>query len=486
VNKSASPEEVLVVFTPGADAMTSEVLNGVIRYLQRITSSSEIFDSTDDQLLEKYVSLKDEIAFEMLVRRHAFMVLGVCHRVLSNHADAEDAFQATFLVLVRKASTIRSRTTLSNWLYGVAYNTALKLKAMNAKRRLKEQMAGTLSKKEFSLERYQELQTLLDSQLSRLPEKYRSPIVLCDLEGKTIQEAARLLNWPQGTVATRLNRGRAKLAKQLTSQGVTLPSAVITGMLLESLASAQVPNELVVSTTKAASLMTTGQLTAIPNQVVDLTEGVIQTMFSTKFKIVTAMMLTASIFVVVQAGYSISNSVSEPQKESIVPQINQNLRFVHVLEEEKADAKEEKVKLPRGWAPVQVLVSLDKEGKKLVVKSATAWTVEWTFIVGGISEDIAPDAPQPKAKEPKAPPSEEGLFKTQIYDLEKVQVFDSKGQKIDVKELPKLLKEETVAMASLEGQRVDPLHFRVLKEGILTFVFPPSKRSSDSPDAIKP
>ena len=153
---------------------------------------------------------KDEAAFEALVRRHGPMVLGVCRRVLRNHHDAEDAFQATFLVLVRKAASIVPREMVANWLYGVAYRTALKARSMIARQRVRERQVTEMPEPEAAEpdDCWRDLQPLLDQELSRLPDKYRVPIVLCDLEGKTGKEAARQLGWPEGTVASRLARGR--------------------------------------------------------------------------------------------------------------------------------------------------------------------------------------------------------------------------------------------------------------------------------------
>src|SRR5262245_52777748 len=154
---------------------------------------------TDSELLEGFIARGDEAAFEALVRRHGPMVLGVCQRILRNEADAEDAFQATFLVLARKASCVRPRGMVGNWLYGVAHNTARNAKAMNRRRRQKEREAGTMPKQAAPEEVWGELQALLDQELPALPDKYRAPIILCDLEGKTLREAARQFGWPQGT-----------------------------------------------------------------------------------------------------------------------------------------------------------------------------------------------------------------------------------------------------------------------------------------------
>src|SRR5262245_49024576 len=163
--------------------MATNALNRVLQHLRGVGLRQGGAGLTDRELLEHYLHRRDEGAFEALVRRHGPMVLGVCRRVLRHEADAEDAFQATFLVLVRKAGSIRARGTVGHWLYGVAHNTALKAKAMNRKRRAKEREAGAAPKREAVEEAWGQVQALLDAELSRLPEVYRVPIVLCDLEG---------------------------------------------------------------------------------------------------------------------------------------------------------------------------------------------------------------------------------------------------------------------------------------------------------------
>src|SRR5439155_22441953 len=152
--------------------------------------------------LEAFLARRGGAGFEAVLRRHGPMVLGVCRRVLGNAHDAEDAFQATFLVLVRKAHSLRSRELLGHWLYGVAYRTAMKARAMNAKRRTKERAAHERQPPADGAD--EELLQRLDAALQRLPEKYRVPVVLCELEGKTRKEAARLLGLPEGTVSWRL------------------------------------------------------------------------------------------------------------------------------------------------------------------------------------------------------------------------------------------------------------------------------------------
>src|SRR5262249_22740610 len=149
----------------------------------------------------------DAAAFAALVRRHGPTVLGVCRRVLHNAHDAEDAFQATFLVLVRKGRSIAKREALSSWLYGVAYRVALKAQADLVRRRQHErQAAGRFDEASQPETTGDDLRPILDEEVNRLPDKYRRPIVLCYFEGKTYQEAARLLGWPAGTTSVRLAR----------------------------------------------------------------------------------------------------------------------------------------------------------------------------------------------------------------------------------------------------------------------------------------
>jgi RNA polymerase sigma factor (sigma-70 family) len=277
--------------------MATNAVNGMIRHLRRAAIQRDAAALTDGELLEQYLAGRDETAFEVLLRRHGAMVLGVCRRILRNEADAEDAFQATFLVFVRKASSIRSRGTVSNWLYGVAYNTALKAKAMNYKRHTKEREAARVPTDKSVTEIWQDLQTLLDGELSRLPDKYRIPIVLCELEGKTIKEAARHLRWPQGTVATRLARGRAQLAKMMTKRGLTIASGIMAAAVSQGASSLSIRTPLMVSTVQAATAVTAGQAAAgvISTKVAALSDLVVKTMLVTRLKTLAAVLLAITV-----------------------------------------------------------------------------------------------------------------------------------------------------------------------------------------------
>jgi RNA polymerase sigma factor (sigma-70 family) len=258
--------------------MAAGQLSKVIQHLRIVLETQDSPGMTDGELLKNYVHFRDEAAFETLVRRHGPMVFGVCQRVLHHLHDAEDAFQATFLVLVSKASSLRSPAMLGNWLYGVAYRTALHARTSSLKRRAKEAEVTprTQPRNDIGVD----LRPALELELAFLPDKYRAAIVLCDLEGKTRKEAARELNWSEGTVASRLARGRVMLAKRLVRHGLNVSGGALAAVLSQS-ALACVPTSVVASTIKAAGLFAAGQA---PPKIAALTQGVLKTMMLTKLK----------------------------------------------------------------------------------------------------------------------------------------------------------------------------------------------------------
>jgi RNA polymerase sigma factor (sigma-70 family) len=268
---------------------------GVIQHLRRTVVLRDGAGLTDAQLLDDYIGHRDGAALAALVRRHGPMVWGVCRRVVCDYHDAEDAFQATFLVLARKAASIASKELFSNWLYGVAHQTALKARASAARRKRRERQVTQMPEPAVAeQDLWRDLQPLLDDELSRLPAKYRVVIVLCDLEGKTRKEAARLLGCPEGTVAGRLARARVMLAKRLAQRGVALSGGALAAVLSQNVASGGVPASVVSFTLKAASLFGAGQAAAtgvISVNVAALTEGVLKTMFLSKLKIGAALLL---------------------------------------------------------------------------------------------------------------------------------------------------------------------------------------------------
>jgi RNA polymerase sigma factor (sigma-70 family) len=188
--------------------MAAEHLNSLVRHIYRAVRRHDDEDATDAELLQRFVTQRDEAAFAALVRRYGPPVFGVCRRVLHHWQDAEDAFQATFLVLVHKARSIAQPQLLGNWLYGVAYYTAKNAKVSALRRRRRERRVMQMSQDSLMADEEvrRELRWLLDEELSRLPEKYRVPVVLCELHGKSRKEVAHLLGCPEGTVSSRLAR----------------------------------------------------------------------------------------------------------------------------------------------------------------------------------------------------------------------------------------------------------------------------------------
>ena len=240
--------------------MKNSCMHAAIRELGTLFNEGAVGMLSDGQLLDRFVERRDASAFEAIVERYGPLVWGVCRRVLRDHHDAEDAFQATFLVLARKAASVMPREKLGNWLYGVAFQTAMKARATRAKRRVRERPAWEMTEPEAVPDEHaDELLSRLDREVARLPEKYRMPIILCELEGKTHRQAAEQLGWPVGTVSGRLSRARALLASRLSRPGTPLTVGALGVLLAHDVARAGLPPELVRSTAQAASLIDGGK-----------------------------------------------------------------------------------------------------------------------------------------------------------------------------------------------------------------------------------
>jgi RNA polymerase sigma factor (sigma-70 family) len=274
--------------------MATGQLHGVLHHVRRAALRREGCGLTDGQLLECFITGRDEAAFEGLVRRHGPMVLGVCHRVLGNHHDAEDAFQATFLVLARRAATLTQRELVGNWLFGTAYRSALAAKA--ARRRVKEKQVREMPEPPAAVDEvntWRQLRPILDHELNRLPEKYLVPIILCDLEGRTRREVARYLGIPEGTLSGRLTTARRKLARRLASRGVAPSAGVLATLLSQNAVSAGVPASLLASTTRTAlGIAAGGQAASVASaEVATLMDGVLKMMLVRKLTIAALVLL---------------------------------------------------------------------------------------------------------------------------------------------------------------------------------------------------
>jgi RNA polymerase sigma factor (sigma-70 family) len=266
--------------------MPDASMNRVMHFLRRTVGPAG--GEEDGELLRRFIAAREEAAFAGLVRRHGAMVLGVCRRVLDDTHDAEDAFQATFLVLARRAASVRKQDSVASWLYGVAYRVARKARTAAAQRpRAAVEPAELVSATDPVTEAaWRELRPLIDEELSRLPEKYRAPLVLCYLEGKTNEEAARLLGWTKGTVSGRLARARDLLRPRLARRGLALTAGGVALLLAQNGAA---PAALVETTVRAVLAGGASAPAAV------LAEGVLRAMFLKKVTTLAAVVLTLGL-----------------------------------------------------------------------------------------------------------------------------------------------------------------------------------------------
>jgi RNA polymerase sigma factor (sigma-70 family) len=269
--------------------MAADDLKTAIEDIHQSLLAEQEHGPSDRQLLTRFLEQRDEGAFAALVRRHAPMVWGVCRRVLHHAQDAEDAFQATFLVLVRRAASVTPREMVANWLYGVARQTALKARATGARRRQRERQVAQMPEPEARRDLANDLPALLGEELSRLPDKHRAVLVLCDLQGQTRAVAARHLGLPEGTVASRLVRARALLARRLARRGLAVTGLSLAAALAQEAASA--PAAVI----KAACSLAGAPAGAIPAQVAALTQAVVKAMQVAHLKKVAVVVLVLGV-----------------------------------------------------------------------------------------------------------------------------------------------------------------------------------------------
>jgi len=296
--------------------MPNRPLPPLIYQLLRRAGRKDQGVASDAALLQRFIDQCDETAFETLVWRHGPLVMGTCRRMLRDGHDAEDAFQATFLVLFRKAGSVRCRRSLGSWLFKVAYRVALRTRSRACGRQEQQQAqldppAPASAPDPLGAD----VRPILDEQLQRLPEKYRAPLVLHYLEGMTVAQVAEELGWPPGTVSVRLDRAKRLLRKRLLARGLALSAAPLAFELGHAMASAPVPAGLVAATVQAAQAYATAPLAGtVPASVGALVEGETRSMFLTKIKVVAALMVTACVAVGVAAGawQAMTFSAAEP------------------------------------------------------------------------------------------------------------------------------------------------------------------------------
>jgi RNA polymerase sigma factor (sigma-70 family) len=273
----------------------------VHRQIHILFSAGTLGDLTDGQLLDRFMARRDEgaeSAFAALVERHGPMVLGVCRRILRNPQDAADAFQATFLILVQKAETVRVSDSLGRWLYGVSRRVALHARAESVRRSSIESPGSEALAAPAPEPDGDERVAVLDEEIARLPEKYRAAVLLCDLGTLTHEAAARQLGCPVGTVESRLSRGRTLLRERLARRGLA-PAALglVSGLSLRS-ASADVPPTLVATTVRTAVALATDAgvvVGTVSNSIAYLMKGAMRAMFLSRLKVAAATLLTIGV-----------------------------------------------------------------------------------------------------------------------------------------------------------------------------------------------
>jgi RNA polymerase sigma factor (sigma-70 family) len=294
--------------------MADRQLRLVIDHLREMIGARGAGAMGDAQLLDRFLAGRDELAIETLVRRHGPMVLRVCRRVLHDAHEAEDAFQATFLVFVRKARSISKQASLGSWLYKVAYRIALRARARAAQRAALSSLDADLPAADHGRvaaeTAWRELRPILDEEVNRLPAKYRTPVVLCYLEGKAYQQAAAEIGCPKGTVSIRLTRARDLLRKRLARRGFAMPAMALSTLVAEK-AAAALPAGLVDRTIRAA-------LTGIVSEPIRaLAHGVLRTMFLNKIKtigsVVFSLLLLAATGAVIVHGVLAGQQAAQPE-----------------------------------------------------------------------------------------------------------------------------------------------------------------------------
>ncbi len=275
-----------------------------IGHLGHLFGGESVVGMGEVQLLERFVARRDEPAFAALVARHGPMVLSVCRRLLADPHDVEDAFQATFLVLVRRAGSLRDRDRLAPWLFGVARRVAGRARRDAARRRDRERPGAEASAESPGVDEHRrELGRALVEEIERLPESLRSPVVLCCADGLSYDEAADRIGCSPAAIRGRLARARDRLKGRLTRRGFAPALGAVASLLASGSASAAVPALLHESTTRAAIAFAAGRSATagmVPASVAALAEGVIRTMSLTRSKFLAAAVMACGI-----SGYSV-------------------------------------------------------------------------------------------------------------------------------------------------------------------------------------
>lgn len=424
-------------------------------------------DVPDRDLLARFVASRDEEAFAEIVRRHGPMVLAACRRVTGRPHDADDAFQAAFLVLARRAAHISRPELLANWLYGVACRTALEARA--ARRRNEERVVPAAPEPAAPTppDDSAELRKVIDEELAKLPDKYRTAVVLCDLEGLPRAAAAAQLSIPEGTLSSRLAHARKVLAERLARRGVTASSAALVAVALTRDAMAvAVPHNLTNRTVHAAVRFVPGSSSppGVSPAVSSITDGVLKTMFATRLRQLFAIgLLTCGL---IGVGTALAQQFGGPAPPLEVPPIDVNLNPLVVLAgaddlPKKAEPKKFAAKgiedddVPYGSFPAQAVVRIE-EGKLIVRQRARHYAA-----VAQKAGDQTVYSYQMQS----------GVQAT-THDPADVAVFDMKGNRLAQKDWKAQLKADVHALISTDGKLPNPRELTLFKADTLLIVLP--------------
>ena len=430
-------------------------------------------DSTDRELLARFIRSRDEEAFAEIVRRHGRMVLAVGQRVTRHPQDAEDAFQAAFLVLARRAAHLKRPDQLANWLYGVAYRTALE--ARTARRRAWEHAVPAASELMSPIspeppDDTGELRRVIDEELCRIPDKYRSAIVMCDLEGLPRAEAAVRLEIPEGTLSSRLAYGRKLLAGRLMRRGITSSAGAIAVALSREAIGSTVPRHLVLLAARSAARASAG----IPSELVSptvssITDGVMKAMLATRLRLMIGTVMGLGLLGLSAFGLAqVPNAPQPPQPEEVPLQqpaptdpvtgnyIGQQPRGEKAEVGEKIAAKgieDDDVPLPA--TPSQAVVRV--EDGKLIVRQRT---YGYQYIQREVNGQRAYQA-QMKSS-----------VSARTFDPADVSVFDMKGNRLQNKAWRDKLKNDVHALVAYDGKLPNPRELALFRDDILLLVLP--------------
>jgi RNA polymerase sigma factor (sigma-70 family) len=320
--------------------MAKVLLEGIVARVRQMAAPAHCPGPTDAELLERFARYRDQTAFELLVWRHGLLVHGVCRRVLRNAEDADDAFQATFLILARRAGAVGRRGSVAAWLYRVAYRAALAARARRGPLAswIADELPDTTAADPGDVAAWRELAQLIDGLVNDLPAKYRLPIVLCYFEGKSNHEAARELGCPVGTLESWLTRARARLRARLVRRHLVVPVA------LSALAKGtSPPSGLVASTVAAALRFAAGHPPECRPEAAALAEGVLRGSLAHKLRTGLALAFLAGVLA---AGVALAEPTSRPVK---TPSANTEEPATNVVAGKVTDANGQPVSGAKVW-----------------------------------------------------------------------------------------------------------------------------------------